>query len=481
MPLYGTAGELEIREKVKNEICKMYLHEQFDELTRISQKYLETEERSPSGLWMLTLFNAGIGKATNTDIKNDAYWDGLEEKALRWVSFYPQSPSGYIAYANILRSRAWMYRGGGWARDVKEENWKPFYECLAKARRYLKKHYHVSSKDPRWYETMIVIAMGEGWEKEAFESCFNEAVEKFPYYYQIYFAATDYLLPKWHGSKEDVEKFAIRAVDLTKSKEKSSMYARIYWYSSQSNYGKKLFTDSSVIWSRMSKSIDDVLLIYPDQWNINNFAYFACLARDKEKAKSLIKKIEGAPILQVWQDLKRYNYYKLWASNIKEDPDIEPLRKTFKAMNLEFEQDGDLFFNVDDMITIKYYVKNSSNEDFAIPQIPLSYTLYTLQRLDNDGTIQVLPQASKFNGLPEGFGYNISKPHLLFPNSIIKKGYKFPFTFSMSTKGFNPGNYRLYIDLRLFDDNRNVIERKQYHIDFSMINKMRYNKNFVCK
>jgi len=313
IPSITYSGELEDRESIKRIVKNMFIKDNFDGLSKLSKKYLETQERTSSGLWKLTLFYAGVGEIVNGKIKDKNYWNKLEKKALKWVESQPQSPSGYIAYAMILVERAWMYRGGGWARDVKKESWKPFYEQLEKAKNYLKDHYEIASTDPRWHETMIIIARSEGWHKDSFELLVNKSTKLFPYYYQLYFAAIDYLTPKWHGSKQEIEKFAQKSVNITKAHEKTGMYARVYWYASQTNYGAQLFTKSAVTWTRMSKAIDDVLDKYPDQWNINNFAFFSCLAGDKQKAAKLLSQVEGAPIIQVWRNVRFFKQCKSWS------------------------------------------------------------------------------------------------------------------------------------------------------------------------
>jgi len=66
----------------------------------------------------------------------------------------------------------------------------------------------------------------------------------------------------------------------------------------------------------MSKGIDDVLAKYPDQWNINNFAFFSCLAEDKAKSREIISKIQGGPISLAWfNDMRFYNACKKWANS----------------------------------------------------------------------------------------------------------------------------------------------------------------------
>lgn len=300
-------SELMSRQLILHKIVALFQTDNFRELNRLSKQYRDNGERTSSGIWKLSLFYASLASVANKNIADEEYWNQLEAKTLKWVDFDPGSPAAHLAYANFLISHAWMYRGNAYASEVREEDWKPFYDTISKARNYLEAHKQVASKDPRWYELMIIISMAQGWDLRDFNTLTEEATARYPYFYQIYFAAIDYLTPKWHGSKEEIELFARTAVALTRKEEGDSMYSRIYWYASQTNYGNSLFTDSIVVWSMMSKSIDDVLRRYPDQWNINNFAHFACLSGDAEKTRQLIAKIDGKPIIEVWGSMRFFN------------------------------------------------------------------------------------------------------------------------------------------------------------------------------
>jgi len=313
VPMTSGAGELEDRQAIGKQVSDLFMHERFDELERMAQQFRGTEERTSSGLWKLTFFYSAINDVADDDEKKNQYWESIEAKALRWVDAYPNSPTPHIAYAMILVGHAWMVRGTGWSDDVKQENWKPFQEYLAKAGTYLREHKDVADADPRWYETMLVIARSENWDLEHFNKLVHEATERHPYFYQIYFSAIDYLTPKWHGSKEQIEAFANFAVEKTAVREGMGMYARVYWYAAQAQYRDHLFTESAVVWDKMKRGIDDVLARYPDQWNINNFAHFACLAWDRRETRELMERVEGAPISQAWDSASQYEQCKTWA------------------------------------------------------------------------------------------------------------------------------------------------------------------------
>ena len=310
--LQSLAGELEDRHQIERHVASLFAGEKFDELEKLADEYRRTEARTSSGLWKLTIFYSGFRPDGN--IKDDKYWDELEAKVMRWVAQFPNSPTGHNVYASLMIERGWMHRGTSWAKNVKPEDWKPFEEQVSRARTHLMQRKEIASSDPRWYELMLDIARLQSWGHFRFNNILSEAIERYPGFYQIYFLAVDYYVPKWHGNRAEVEKFANLAVSKTKEREDNGMYARIYWYASQTQYTTKLFTDSAVDWKKMSVGIDDVLARYPDQWNINNFANFACLAKDRDKTAALIERMQGAPILRAWNnDISWFNQCKAWA------------------------------------------------------------------------------------------------------------------------------------------------------------------------
>lgn len=306
------AGELEDRTEIARRVSALFEAEKFDELDRMAEEFRTQESRSSSGLWKLTLFYRGLyvqheGKA------DESYYDKVDGLYLKWAAQNPDSTVAHIGYAANLANRAWFFRGSGWARDVSEESWKPFFEYLEKSRLHLLEHKQATDKDPVWFHSMLAVAKGENWPLDRFLALVEDGTAKHPYFYEIYFRSIDYLLPKWHGDKAMIEAFANLAVEKTREREGVGMYARIYWYASQIQFGTGLFTGTEVVWSRMSAGIDDVLTRYPDQWNINNFAHFACLARDKEKAAALLARIEDPPIEYAWaNDVINHRLCELW-------------------------------------------------------------------------------------------------------------------------------------------------------------------------
>ena len=110
---------------------------------------------------------------------------------------------------------------------------------------------------------------------------------------KLYFAGVDYFAPKWHGSASALEDYARSSLNFAQQTGEDALYARIYWYASQAQYGLRLFEQSEVDWRRMRRGIAEVLDDYPDPWNIQNFAVFACVADDRFMTRDLFKRMEG--------------------------------------------------------------------------------------------------------------------------------------------------------------------------------------------
>ncbi|GGC63869.1 hypothetical protein GCM10011396_08550 [Undibacterium terreum] len=274
----------------------------------------DSGSRTSSGVWDLTTFYLGISSRFCCLKKDEKAWKQAELSLKKWEAAYPRSSTAQLVHAKFLISRGWRIRGEGYSNTVRDEDWKPFLEYMEKARVYLEKHKKTASADPHWYELMEMIARVQSWPEHRFQALISEASTRYPLFYQLYFAAIDYYVPKWGGSAEAVEAFARQAMEKTKAQEGFGMYARIYWYAAQTQYYDELFSDTLVDWPTMKLGIDDVLEKYPDQWNINNFTKFACMAQDKEKTASLADRITGPAILEVWGQPGYLAQCKRWAN-----------------------------------------------------------------------------------------------------------------------------------------------------------------------
>jgi len=197
---------------------------------------------------------------------------------------------------------------------VEQQNWKPFLDRVQQAKVYLEKYKDIASSDPYWYELMAIIAYAQDGQIRNSPSLCRKASSVASLLSNI-LCGNRLLRAKVGGSILAIEQFAREGLERTRSTEGFAMYARIYWYASQTEFGDRLFSESLVDWTAMKKGIDDVLTRYPDGWNINNFAKFACLSKDKAKTAELIGRINDAPLTAVWGDPLFFQQCKVWASS----------------------------------------------------------------------------------------------------------------------------------------------------------------------
>lgn len=303
------------RIELVNNIVMLVATEQYAALEAMAAEYRDNKLRTASGLWKSTILMTGLSRSYAFGSSDKARWERGEQRIKRWIEAYPTSPTAHIAHARFLYDRGWNIRGTGYSHTVTPGRAKKFAAETERTRRYLLSVKEFAAKDPNWYQLMLAIGVAQNWPEKTFAKYLNEALALEPHFYQTYFEVATHYVPKWGGSAEALEKFARAALEFTKDEEGYTIYARIYWSASGSQYGDDLFTDSDVDWETMSKGIDDVLSDYPDNWNLQNFARFACLAGDIEKTEQLMRRIEGRPIKLAWGSLTLYSECKEWVEN----------------------------------------------------------------------------------------------------------------------------------------------------------------------
>ena len=322
-PAAEKPGELARRQAICDAASKAFLAADYDKLEATSTQYRKAKERLPSGVWKLSNFYCGIYQAVHQPRKDrEARFAMLENAAKQWTQKYPHSPAAHITYGGILVSHGWAFRGSGYASTVRKEDWEPFFRYLARGRDYLQKHKAIAAADPQWYVSMLGIARAEGWKEERFEALLNEALEREPLFYQTYFEALENLLPKWSGSLLEIERFAQAAVRRTSAQEGRGMYARIYWYAAQTQYGNGLFMQSNVVWPSMKAGFDDVVARFPDPWNLNNYAKFACLARDRSTTREILRRVGGDVVPEAWQPEVLFKQCSEWVATAPAEPAV---------------------------------------------------------------------------------------------------------------------------------------------------------------
>lgn len=312
------ADEMSIRNDMTIKVSDLFWKQKFAQLDEIERVFKEEQTRTPSGIWMLTIYYRAFDNILSNSASRPEDWESVFRISDAWAEASPKSPPAQMVKAIFLIKYASKIRDSNLDQGISEDKWLPtYYKTLEKAADQLLKAKEIASQDPEWYIYMTNILIHYD-RNEMYEKLVKEGLDLHPLYYQLYFKRAEYLFPRWHGDAKQLEDFANDAVKRTKDKEGMGMYARIYWVASQWNYGVKVFTNSNVVWPKMKQGMIDVLKKYPDQWNINNFAKFACLARDKDMTRDLIQRIK-TPSPDVWNDPDLLNACEAFGGVKKEE------------------------------------------------------------------------------------------------------------------------------------------------------------------
>jgi hypothetical protein len=303
--------ELE-RARIHFESGDAFLSEDFARLEKWSADYRTTRARSSDSGWKLVRLYGGIFGAMRRVEPSEEHFEMLEAKIGRWIKAYPKSPAAWISLSQAYSQHAWFYRGGGYAGTVSNRQWEKFNQLEKQAYDKLQSSKSFASVDPEWYVVTLTLARDQSWPRTAFVSTFDEAVAKEPLYVATYFKAADYLDPKWGGSVEELDGLIRHAVQITQKVEGQALYADIYWYIAP-NY-KNIFEETPAKWPEMKAGFIDRLKRYPDVGTRNAYARFACLARDRETARSLLAQKDAGISPAYWTTPEELAHCRDWVA-----------------------------------------------------------------------------------------------------------------------------------------------------------------------
>jgi hypothetical protein len=125
---------------------------------------------------------------------------------------------------------------------------------------------------------------------------YRDAAASHPLYLPIHFHGATFVSPRWGGSIPELGKAVEFAVERARSRWKDFAYARLNWALSTPT----MFTDGQADWPRMRGAFEQLVAEFPDSWNLNNLAKFACIAGDHATINELSARIGATVIPEAW-------------------------------------------------------------------------------------------------------------------------------------------------------------------------------------
>lgn len=167
---------------------------QFDELNSLLQTLIDLTKED-------VLKEKELFAAFNTFESVDASYGKYFEK---WLDEYPVNQVPYLARAKFHYRRAMSERGGKWASETKESQFKAMYEFLAKVVSDLDKAIVIDADNIVPYSLYISV-LGHIADDEKLAAALQAALEVSPYSYAARKRYIHFSKPRWGGSYEQMQ------------------------------------------------------------------------------------------------------------------------------------------------------------------------------------------------------------------------------------------------------------------------------------
>lgn len=278
----------------------MFQQRRYAELDQVLQALCTGGTRLPDGQPELMVFESSF--ISLFDAWKD--WERFGAALRAWRTASPDSPAQALIETTYWQRYAWHGRGGGYANKVPAEAWELFRERLQQASNRLEASKAVAGNCPLWHSMNLEVLIDSGAPRARLDAAYAEAVKAFPASQQVHFAMSRAMEAKWGGAPGEFERFARRAVDLSRRDEGSAIYARLFWFADcDCERGMTFGHPGDPDWKLMKAGFEELLQRYPDQvHNRNRFASYACRANDSATYAKLRKELGDNIIDEQWAD-----------------------------------------------------------------------------------------------------------------------------------------------------------------------------------
>lgn len=336
--LSNQGTEAKARAEIANDTRRLLRERDYTGLEKLHDKLNSDKVRTPSGIWGLAVFYAELKNYPQRTRKLD-YWTAEEAAAAQWEAKFPKSAAAQQFHAYLLYGRALSFRGNGRYDEIAKDDLAPMGKAIDEAYVRLQKMdangpRKPATVDANWYRARVDVLPYTDLFHSHFPSAWQGGSRIYPDYHEMYFSAAYHSLPKWAGAPDGVEQIARQAAK-GKGADREAMYARVYWYLDQIEYHGKIFEDSMVDWDDMKASFEAMVKTYPDPWNLNAYAYFACKAGDYGTMSSVLARIGEQAVFSAWGSGGESEYQRC-VKNL--GADTRSFAADLAARNLKFQE-----------------------------------------------------------------------------------------------------------------------------------------------
>jgi membrane associated rhomboid family serine protease len=209
-----------------------------------------------------------------------------------------------LVEAMIFQQWAWTARGGGSSDEVTGQGWYYFKHRSEMAAAALRSIEESGDSMPVWHDLSLDVALDLSEEKDRIRAIFDRGVERFPSYLPLHSGMLRTLMPRWHGSYEEVDRFIVEVSTRSDNDQDLAMYARLYWnYFVLEQDDCNIFIDANASWTNLDLGFAELVKLHPrSDYLLNAYAVMACQIRDRERYAELRKEVGRRLSNSAWSD-----------------------------------------------------------------------------------------------------------------------------------------------------------------------------------
>jgi hypothetical protein len=297
----------------KSHVALMLAEEHFDQVEKEAQQDRTSKAMMAGGDLKLSVFYSAVGNPPG-DKPREADWVQHFKSLRKWIAAYPQSATARIALAKAYVNYGWFARGGGYADKVSASGWDLFGERMGMAKATLVEAAKLKERCPVWYEVMLDVAQGEGWDREQIRELFDAAAAFEPNDLSYYQSYAMMLLPKWYGEEGETQAFAEEMAKKLGDLQGSIVYYQIATVKA-CQCDKEMDSLEGMDWARVKAGYENLKNTYGiTTLDANQFAYMSFVAGDREASREAFDLAGDEVYFSVWRNKDNFKNAKAWAA-----------------------------------------------------------------------------------------------------------------------------------------------------------------------
>jgi rhomboid protease GluP len=203
----------------------------------------------------------------------------------------------------IFRGWAWTARGQSYSKEISQQSWALFGHRSQMAAAALESLRATAQDMPEWHVLSIDVALDISKEKEEIRKIYDQGIRKFPTYQRIHSSMMRVLMPRWLGSREEVDQLIASATQRG-SEQDLALYASLYWrYFLLEQDSTNIFVEGKASWTNLDIGFGELTKRYPrSDYLLNAHAVMACVALDRERYSEIRPQLDTRKSAAAWSE-----------------------------------------------------------------------------------------------------------------------------------------------------------------------------------